>query len=364
MAKPFIEPISLAKPSALDVKQTRELEQVGRAGRRRQSVQEALPARAALRRRRCHRLAPRSALQTAAPGRGAPAQLLHDQGLYESQEEAELREIVLGRLDSIVKVRSWVCCGAQAPAAAPARRRHGAHWASPPNLRPTGLDPRRGGAAGAPCGRCQCQDLHLWLLPPRCARAAAWLALLAGRGDGQGVCETVGTVPGLVGAAVHRHGMADRGRGRWVQHVGATAECRGSPLPATAPPRPQACTARGQISTRCVWGHRTPRGRTIFSGRSRTACRCGGRARVPCLQKRVHSRLPACLCVAAPLLRSGPPREPSPPPPPRRRRTALQAILAQLPDVEGLRAVTGAYVPVMEMKVGAGLGAAAWVSSG
>lgn len=32
----------------------------------------------------------------------------------------------------------------------------------------------------------------------------------------------------------------------------------------------------------------------------------------------------------------------------------LQAVLAALPDVEALRAVTAAYVPVMEMKVGAG----------
>ncbi|PRW58063.1 nuclear poly(A) polymerase 1 [Chlorella sorokiniana] len=57
--KPFVEPISLAEPSPLDLKQTRDLEQ-----------------------------------------------LLRDEGLYESQEEAELREIVLGRLDSIVK--EWI----------------------------------------------------------------------------------------------------------------------------------------------------------------------------------------------------------------------------------------------------------------
>lgn len=35
---------------------------------------------------------------------------------------------------------------------------------------------------------------------------------------------------------------------------------------------------------------------------------------------------------------------------------ALQAILSQLPDVEALRAVTGAYVPVMEMKVRVAMG--------
>lgn len=32
-------------------------------------------------------------------------------------------------------------------------------------------------------------------------------------------------------------------------------------------------------------------------------------------------------------------------------QAALQTILSQLPEVEALRAVTGAYVPVMEMKV-------------
>ncbi|KAL4432581.1 hypothetical protein ABPG77_000518 [Micractinium sp. CCAP 211/92] len=57
--KPFVEPISLAEPSPLDLKQSRDLEQ--------------------------H---------------------LRDQGLYESQEEAELREVVLGRLDALVK--DWI----------------------------------------------------------------------------------------------------------------------------------------------------------------------------------------------------------------------------------------------------------------
>lgn len=38
------------------------------------------------------------------------------------------------------------------------------------------------------------------------------------------------------------------------------------------------------------------------------------------------------------------------------RSTFLQAILSQLPEVEALRAVTGAYVPVMEMKVRGALG--------
>lgn len=58
-AKPFIEPISLSLPSPLDLKHTRDLDQY-----------------------------------------------LRDQGLYESQEEAELREVVLGRLDSLVK--EWI----------------------------------------------------------------------------------------------------------------------------------------------------------------------------------------------------------------------------------------------------------------
>ncbi|PSC74388.1 nuclear poly(A) polymerase 1 [Micractinium conductrix] len=57
--KPFVEPISLAEPTALDLKHTRDLEQ--------------------------H---------------------LRDQGLYESQEEAETREMVLGRLDALVK--QWI----------------------------------------------------------------------------------------------------------------------------------------------------------------------------------------------------------------------------------------------------------------
>eukprot|EP00887_Chlorella_sp_A99_P007929 scaffold12.g7929.t1 len=58
-AKPFVEAISTAEPSALDLRQSRELEQY-----------------------------------------------LRDQGLYESREEAELREEVLGALDGIVK--KWI----------------------------------------------------------------------------------------------------------------------------------------------------------------------------------------------------------------------------------------------------------------
>lgn len=58
-ARPFVEPISLQEPSPLDQKQTRDLEEY-----------------------------------------------LRTEGLYESQDEAELREMVLGRLDSIVK--DWI----------------------------------------------------------------------------------------------------------------------------------------------------------------------------------------------------------------------------------------------------------------
>ncbi|EFN55520.1 hypothetical protein CHLNCDRAFT_23208 [Chlorella variabilis] len=57
--RPFVEPISQAEPTPQDLKHTRDLEQ--------------------------H---------------------LRDQGLYESQEEAELREVVLGRLDGLVK--EWI----------------------------------------------------------------------------------------------------------------------------------------------------------------------------------------------------------------------------------------------------------------
>lgn len=52
------------------------------------------------------------------------------------------------------------------------------------------------------------------------------------------------------------------------------------------------------------------------------------------------------------------PAPPCPPNPPNHLQPltqpfgALQSILASLPDVEALRAVPGAYVPVMEMKVG------------
>jgi len=59
MLKPFVEPISLAPPTALDRKQTKDLDQY-----------------------------------------------LRDQGLYESRDEAELREEVLGQLDQIVK--QWI----------------------------------------------------------------------------------------------------------------------------------------------------------------------------------------------------------------------------------------------------------------
>jgi poly(A) polymerase len=59
MLKPFVEPISLAPPTALDQKQTKDLDQY-----------------------------------------------LRDQGLYESRDEAELREEVLGQLDQIVK--QWI----------------------------------------------------------------------------------------------------------------------------------------------------------------------------------------------------------------------------------------------------------------
>lgn len=147
--KPFVEPISLAEPTALDLKHTRDLEQVRVTAAAAAAASVVAPPPALLPRFAClqpcdsaavrcvaeyqlrgrvmSRLTPLHPLAAScpvvpcvppspnfrscptcacAPPPSNPRQHLRDQGLYESQEEAETREMVLGRLDALVK--QWI----------------------------------------------------------------------------------------------------------------------------------------------------------------------------------------------------------------------------------------------------------------
>jgi hypothetical protein len=100
MSKAFVQPVNQNEPSPADVRQSEDLEKVSanaspRAARRSWQVPQA-SAPASARPARVRR--PRTQFRR--------PQFLRDQGLYESQEEAEVREEVMGRLAQLV--REWI----------------------------------------------------------------------------------------------------------------------------------------------------------------------------------------------------------------------------------------------------------------
>ena len=106
-AKPFVEPVSFAEPSPLDLKQTRDLEQVRRVALAGGAMSRRCPGGGEPSRRPHPRRRPPP---TVAHPPSSPCLLalqhLRDEHLYETTAEAEARESVLGRLEALVK--EWI----------------------------------------------------------------------------------------------------------------------------------------------------------------------------------------------------------------------------------------------------------------